>query len=146
MLNTVICGNLEVFKFPVTQEEYKKVVGVNPSYHNKERMGISTERFPVTNVSAYAAETFCGVLGGGWRLPTDEEWSLLEDAELGIYDMSGNVWEWTSTTIGSDRVVRGGSWYDGADYVRAAFRGGNTPAGSYDNLGFRPVRTIILSK
>jgi|APEBP8051072266_1049373.scaffolds.fasta_scaffold03755_2 serine/threonine protein kinase len=79
--------------------------------------------------------------------------------ELGIYDMSGNVWEWcwdwkgeykTSSQInpkglnsGLSRVVRGGGWNDEARcclvYKRDDVRSGDRDSG----LGFRLVRTII---
>ena len=62
---------------------------------------------------------------------------------LGIYDMHGNVLEWTSTSEGSCRMSRGGSWSSYGECCSAASRYRISRAARYYYLGFRLLAVPI---
>jgi formylglycine-generating enzyme required for sulfatase activity len=60
----------------------------------------------------------------------------------GIWDGAGNVWEWTRSRYAAaqaERLVRGGSWFDGQMYARCASRLKDIPNHYLNVLGFRVV-------
>ena len=127
------------------------------------RSGGRSQRYPWGDEQASCARAVMD--DGGNGCGQGGTWAVCSKARglsaQGVCDLAGNVWEWvedcwhgdysgapsdgrawTSGCTGSDRVSRGGSWYDTARNLRAASRNGFSPGNRGDNLGFRPLRSI----
>ncbi|MBN1969922.1 MAG: SUMF1/EgtB/PvdO family nonheme iron enzyme [Candidatus Delongbacteria bacterium] len=211
-VHKVFVDSFLIGKYPVTQKEYKDIIGRNPSEYKGED-------FPVETVSWYDAVEFynkksikegltpcysgsgknikCDFSSKGYRMPTEAEWEYAArggdmsrgykysgsselDAvgwyeknsnfgghlvgqkkpnELGIYDMSGNVWEWCWDWFGENyyenspannplglatgfyRVIRGGSWPYSPANCRVSNRSLVNPDYSRNLIGFRLLRS-----
>jgi formylglycine-generating enzyme required for sulfatase activity len=79
----------------------------------------------------------------------------LGQSRYGVYNMAGNVWEWVSDwyaddyyrpalqedpqgpDMGTEKVLRGGSWKDDYQEMRSVNREGERPTYSSNTIGFR---------
>ena len=207
----VTLSDFSIGKFPITQSQWKAVMGDNPRHFKGD------ENCPVDRVSWDDIQVFVKKLNDKtdkkYRLPTEAEWEYaarggrqsegfeysgsnnIEEVawywensgdkkltgdwqwdkieknngrthpvgtkkgnELGIHDMSGNVWEWCSdwygayssgavnnpagATEGDSRVNRGGSWAFNAANCRVSSRNHDLPAGRNEDVGFRLVSSL----
>jgi len=231
-VHTVTLSDFSIGKYLVTQEQYKAVMGIDPSvFNSKPASGEVQSKRPVENVTWYDAVEFCNKLSAveglqpvytitnrkpasgypitnanvtadfsknGYRLPTDAQWEYaakggnqnaagwkaykysgsnnIEDVAwyyansdymthevgkkapngLGLYDMSGNLWEWcwdwyddyTSAaqtdpkgpSSGSHRVIRGSSWHHAVEHACSAFRNLDYQGNRFNFIGIRLVR------
>ncbi|MEE8522755.1 MAG: SUMF1/EgtB/PvdO family nonheme iron enzyme [Thermoanaerobaculia bacterium] len=146
----------------VSREQYKLVVGEDPS--SDQDCGPDC---PVTDVCRFGnvADQAAKRDNPGWSVfecndtfPRLAPVRKLVPNRFGLYDMTGNVWEWVwdwwgagyepvgkdprGPVSGRDRVLRGGSFGGGPLGARVANRGDGGPSGRDRNLGFRVARSL----
>ncbi|WP_245160074.1 formylglycine-generating enzyme family protein [Blastococcus sp. CT_GayMR20] len=105
----------------------------------EHRMNVFQGRFPGTDTGE---DGFAGTAPVDAFLPNG----------YGLYNATGNVWEWTADRFGpgrpGQRVTRGGSYLCHDSYCwryRCAARSGNTPDSSAGNIGFRMAAASVPS-
>jgi len=148
----------------VTQAAWAKVKGGNPSHFKSDQLPVEsvdwTEaasyckdiggRLPTEKEWEYAARAgasgarYASLDAAAWYRDnsggTTQPVGFKQANAFGLYDMLGNVWEWTSDNYDAGtKVVRGGSWYNSTRIVRASVRGRDVPGRRDYQLGFRCV-------
>ena len=182
----------------VTQREWTKVMGTNPSHSHTCGGACPVENVSYADVRVFIRELNSHSVWKGFRLPTEAEWEYAcraggakafgasdvlttNDANFdgdypyagaskginrgsplrvgsfapnawGLFDMSGNVWEWTSDDYAAypgavaprgpaftpgRKVIRGGSWLFGTDSARCGLRYTHRPQDRGPSLGVR---------
>jgi formylglycine-generating enzyme required for sulfatase activity len=127
--------------YEVTQEEYERVMGTNPSSF-KQVPGQNTRRFPVESVSWHDAVEFCRKLselpaeknaGRAYRLPTEAEWEYA--CRGGASDPGPFFFQRPSRTLSSEQANFDGNYpYGGAPKAKWLER--PMTVGSYEPNGF----------
>jgi formylglycine-generating enzyme required for sulfatase activity len=192
-VHEVCVDDFYIGTYEVTQRQWKKIMGSNPSHFTS-----CGDDCPIEKVNWSDVQEFISKINrqgnNGYRLPTEAEWEyaarsggkserypggndvlsvawFLSNSEnvthpvgtkqpngLGLYDMAGNVWEWTNDWFSSDyysksprnnpkgpdsgerRVARGGCLTGWTGNVRVAKRTSYKPDSRYDSIGFRLVK------
>ncbi len=181
-VHEVCLGAFYMDKNEVTREDFEKEMGTNPSDFKGANLPVDSatyaeatgycdavgKRLPTEAEWEYAARAgttteyywgnrFIGTYGwvDGNSRNTTHPVGQKKPNEWGLYDMSGNVWEWVldyydenyyknspqnnpeGPIKGQFIVVRGGSWHSGPSYARSAFRYAHKPGPRGHHIGFR---------
>jgi formylglycine-generating enzyme required for sulfatase activity len=121
------------------------------------RGGLQSDHYKYSGSNNINDVAWYGAYSGGNSGDATHAVGLKHPNELGIYDMSGNVYEWCSDwygvysdeaqtdpqgpTVGSNHVIRGGSFVYSAQCCRVAYRSQCPNFNAYYNLGFRVARS-----
>jgi formylglycine-generating enzyme required for sulfatase activity len=125
----IIHNSSFVFRLP-TEPEWILAAGAGTFAWGEIKKGEEITRYANTGESGIGRTTPAGM------------YPLGRTKDTGIWDMSGNVWEWQTNFFDKDHDVlglRGGSWDNNGGYARLAARYGSRPYFRWNNYGFRVV-------
>ena len=163
--------NFFIDRFEVTQKLYETIIGINESFFRGEQRPVEKinwfeameycrrieKRLPTEFEWEWAARArskskfYWGEKDPkvyGWFKKNSEKKThsvgLKSPNSFGLYDMAGNVWEWTDSyreTTGG-KVLRGGSWRNSINAMRSSKWITSLPIHRFHYVGFRCARSI----
>lgn len=191
-VHTVTIQPFYLGKFELTQAEWLSLMGTNPSVRKGDRLPVDSVswkdaqelvrklnervpgrafRLPTEAEWEFAARAGtapgCPVAETAWFDESDKTAAphpvgTKKPNKLGLYDLQGNLWEWTSSllrpypfdaTDGREdlqskglRILRGGSYVDSADLLDPAMRHGERPDRSLHWNGIRLARSVPAAR
>jgi len=169
LLKGIVVKEFYIDKYEITQREYEQVMGNNPSFFKGTNNPVEQvtwyeadeycrkvgKRLPTEwewEKAAKAGTTTAFYWGETERMADDYAWYNKNSGYkthpvgekkpngYGLYDMAGNVWEWTATDYdNSNKVLRGGSWSNNSGFLWSDVRGGGKSSVRNVNFGFRCI-------
>ena len=169
-------GDVALGRYEVTLEEFRAFVEAVPDVREATRRSWwrpGYSRHPVQRVSWDEAQAYVSWLsretGHHYRLPTEAEWDRgaagspmgcfsirnvagtctvgsYDPSDAGLFDMVGNLWEWTDDCWDGDcgrKVLRGGSHASPNSELRPDARTWARPELNRSGIGFRVARTLV---
>jgi iron(II)-dependent oxidoreductase len=139
-------------------EQYARWAGkrlpTEAEWEYSARGGLTDRNFPNGDKNDSTLANFGGKFKGSLKIGS------FQPNGYGLYDMAGNVWEWTADNyqddyymispsanpkgpeIGRFKVIRGGSWHSGAMCNQTYFRNGLSPSWLDFAVGFRCAKDV----
>jgi formylglycine-generating enzyme required for sulfatase activity len=184
-VHTVTLSPFFIAKYELTQEQWYRLTGKKPSDFEGERLPVENVshddaevlsqwglRLPTEAEWEYSARAGtqteywwgddlgpdnanCDGCGSEWDNKSTAPVGSFRPNPWGLYDTSGNVWEWVQDWMGdyssgavvnpvgpsegADRVLRGGSWFNVGGLLRSADRFAYAPGYRIADFGLRPA-------
>lgn len=160
--------NLETFwidRYEITQKEFSQVMNKNPSFFKGDDHPVEKVTWYMANEFCEKTDKRLptewewekAARAGSsspffWKDESPEAYAwhkgnankktqavgLKKPNALGLFDMAGNVWEWTASDHESGgKVVRGGSWRNGVGSLKSSHRINSLPIHKFHYVGFR---------
>ena len=111
-----------------SENEWYKAAYYNPVTATYDLYATRSSLTPNNHAPATDSGNSANYYNNGWATGsqsyplTDAGAYTLSASRYGTYDQAGGVWEWTDSLVGSERIMRGGSWNDNQGGLSASYR------------------------